>query len=92
MIATSCLAGSLVSVGLAVTEWAEYADRNGVGSLAILGMVIGALAGLTAVVVNEEKPPGWADRINLVAAWLGLIGFSGLFLLFGGLHGWMPNG
>jgi hypothetical protein len=48
LIAASCLAGSLVSVGLAVTEWVEYADHSGVGSLAIVGMVIGALTGVTA--------------------------------------------
>jgi hypothetical protein len=58
LIATACLAGGLVSVGLAVTEIAEYVNQNRVGSLAILGMIIGALAGLTALVMNDEKPPG----------------------------------
>jgi hypothetical protein len=89
--ATACLAGSLVSVGLAVTEWAAYADHNGVGILAILGMIIGALAGVTAG-MSVEKSHGWADRIKIVAVCLAFIGFSGLFLLYGGLHGWVPNG
>jgi tetratricopeptide (TPR) repeat protein len=91
LIATSCLAGSLVSVGLAVTEIAEYVKHNRVGNLAILGMVIGALAGITAVAVNEEKPPGWAGRINTVAAWLAGIGFFSLLFFYGGQHGWWTH-
>ncbi len=91
LIATSCLAGSLVSVGLAVTEWAAYADHNGVGILAILGMIIGAVAGLTAA-VSVEKPPVWADRIGIVAGGLALVGFVSLLLLYGGLHGWGTGG
>jgi hypothetical protein len=75
LIATACLAGSLVSAGLAVTEIAEYAHHNRVGSLAILGMAIGALAGLTAAVVNDVKPPGWGGRIKTVAVWLAGISF-----------------
>jgi hypothetical protein len=90
--ATSCLAGSLVSVGLAVTEIAEYVKHNRVGNLAILGMVIGALAGATAVAVNDEEPPGWAHRINTVAAWLAVIGVFSLLVLYGGQHGWTPDG
>jgi hypothetical protein len=58
LIATACLVGGLVSVALAATEIAEYAYYNRVGNLAILGMVIGALAELTAWVVSDEKPPG----------------------------------
>jgi DivIVA domain-containing protein len=86
--ATACLAGSLVSVGLAVTEIAEYAHYNRVGNLAILGMVIGALAGITAAAVNEQKPPGWAYRINIIAAGLALISVSTLAVFFLGQHGW----
>ena len=92
LIATACLAGGLVSVGLAATEIAEYANHNRIGNLAILGMVIGALAGLTAAAVNEEKPPGWAARINTVAVWLAVIGFSSLLLFFAGQHGWGEGG
>jgi hypothetical protein len=91
LCATSCLAGSLVSVGLAVTEWAAYADHSGVGILAILGMIIGGLAGLAAA-VSVEKPHGWADRIKIVAAWLALVGFVSLLFLYGGLHGWGSGG
>ena len=89
VIAASCLAGSLVSVGLAVTEWVEYADHDGVGSLAIVGIVIGALAGGTAM-ANVEKPLGWADRIKIVAAGLAFIGFSGLLFLYLGWHHGAP--
>ncbi len=92
LIATACLVGGLVSVGLAATEIAEYAHHNWVGSLAILGMIIGALAGLTTVAVNEEKPPGWARRINTVAAWLALIGFFWLLFFFMGQHGVVLKG
>ena len=91
LIATACLAGGLVSVGLAVTEIAEYAPHNGVDNLAILGMIIGALAGLTAAVVNDEKPPGWAGRINTVAVWLAVTGFSSLLFFYGGQHGWWTH-
>jgi hypothetical protein len=87
--ATACLAGSLVSVGLAVTEIAEYVNHNRVGNLAILGMVIGLLAGVAAMAVNDEKPPGWAYRINTVAAGLALISVSSLLVLYGGQHEWM---
>ena len=76
LIAAACLAGGLVSVGLAGTEIAEYVKHNRVGNLAILGMVIGVLAGATAAAVNDEKPHGWAGRIDTVAAWLALISFS----------------
>ena len=88
LIASACLAGGLVSVGLAVTEIAEDVKHNRVGNLAILGMVIGALAGITAVAVNDEKPPGRAYRINTVAAWLALIGFVSLLLFYAGQHKW----
>ena len=92
LIATIGLAGSLVSAGLAITEIAEYAHHDRVGNLTILGMVIGALAGLTAAVANDKKPSGWAYRINIVAAWLAGISFSCLLLFFLGQHGWMPEG
>jgi hypothetical protein len=90
LIATACLAGSLVSVGLAVTDIADY--PNGVGYLAILGVIVGALAGCTAA-ENIEKPPGWAARINTVAVWLAVIGVASLLLFFVGQHGWgVPEG
>ena len=92
LIATACLVGGLVSVGLAATEIAEYANPNPVGSLAILGMIIGALAGLTAVAANLDQPPGWANRINTVAAWLAGFGFFNLLIFYGGQHGWTPGG
>lgn len=92
LIATAGLVGGLVSVGLAATEIAEYAHHNRVGSLAILGMIIGALAGLTALAMNEEKPPGWANCINTVAAWLALIGFFSLLIFYTGQHGWWMSG
>ena len=92
LIATGCLAGSLASVGLAVTEIVEYAHHNRVGSLAILGMIIGALTGLTALVVNDEQPPGWAGRINAVAVGLALLGFFWLLFFFLAQHGWLPEG
>ena len=51
-------------------------------------MVIGALAGLTAAAVNDDmKPPGWAHRINTVAAWLAVIGGATLLFLYGALMG-----
>ncbi len=56
------------------------------------GAVIGALAGLTALAVNDEKPPGWANRINTVAAWLALIGFFSLLIFYTGQHGWWMGG
>ena len=86
LIATACLAGSLVSAGLAVTDIADY--PNGVGYLAILGVIAGAAGGVTATAANGEKPPGWAHRINIVAAWLALISVSTLVLFFIGQHGW----
>jgi hypothetical protein len=89
LIAASCLAGGLVSVGLAVTEWAEHLDHDGVGGLAILGMVIGVVAGLTAT-VSLEKPLGWADRIKIVAAGLAFIGLFSLFFLYDGWHHGAP--
>jgi len=92
LIAAACLAGGLVSVGLAGTEIAEYVKHNRVGNLAIPGMVIGVLAGATAAAVNDEKPHGWAGRINTVAAWLALISFFSLMVLYGGQHEWMRGG
>jgi DivIVA domain-containing protein len=92
LIATACLVGGLVSVGLAATEIAEYAHHNRVGSLAILGMIIGTLAGLTALAMNDEKPPRWANHINTVAAWLALIGFFLLLVFYTGQHGWWLSG
>jgi DivIVA domain-containing protein len=92
LIATACLAGGLVSVGLAATEIAEYAHHNRVGKLAILGMIIVALAGPAALVVNDDQPPGWAHRINTVAAWLAAIGVFTLLTFYGGQHGWTPEG
>ncbi len=91
-IATACLVGGLVSVGLATTEIAEYAHHNRVGSLAILGMIVGALAGLTTVAVSDEKPPRWANRINTVAALLAAIGFFTLLIFYTGQHGWWMGG
>jgi hypothetical protein len=91
LIATACLVGGLVSVGLAVTEIAEYAHHNRVGNLAILGMIIGALAGFTAAVANDEQPPGWAHRINTVAAGLALLGFFWLLFFYLGQHGWVAR-
>ena len=90
LIATACLAGSLVSAGLAVTDIADY--PNGVGYLAILGVIAGAAGGVTATAANGEKPPGWAYRINIVAAWLALISVSTLVLFFIGQHGWYGPG
>jgi hypothetical protein len=52
-------------------------------------MVIGLLAGATAMAVNDEKPPGWAYRINTVAAGLALISFFSLLVLYGGQHEWL---
>ena len=79
------LAGILVSAGLAVAELADYPD--GVGYLAILGVITGAVGGLAAVVVViEENPRGWVYRTNIVAAWLALIS------VFTGQHGWYGNG
>jgi DivIVA domain-containing protein len=88
LIATAGLIGGLVSIGLAATEIAEYAHHNPVGNLAILGMIIGALAGAAALAVNDEKPPGWAHRINTVAALLAAIGGFTLLIFYGGQHGW----
>lgn len=90
--ATACLASSLVSVGLAVTEITEYVNHHRVGNLAILGMVIGLLAAATAIAVNDEKLPGWAYRINTVAAGLALISLFSLLVLYGGQHEWFRTG
>ncbi len=87
LIVTACLAGSLLSAGLAVAEVADY-PGNGVGYLAILGIITGAAAGFTTISVTEEKPPGWAYRINIVAAWLALISVPTLVIFFTGQHGW----
>jgi DivIVA domain-containing protein len=92
LIAAACLVGGLVSVWLAVTEIAENANHDRVGNLVIPGMIIGALAGLTALAVNDGKPPGWANRINTVAALLAAIGFFSLLSLFLGQHGWVGEG
>ena len=89
-VATAGLVGGLVSGALAATEIVEYAHHNRVGNLAILGMIIGVIGGGAAAAVNDEKPPGWANRINTVAVWLVLIGFFSLLTLYGGQHGWMP--
>jgi DivIVA domain-containing protein len=45
LIATACLVGGLVSVGLAATQIAEYAHHNRVGNLAILASGIQLRAG-----------------------------------------------
>jgi DivIVA domain-containing protein len=93
LIASACLAGSLVSVGLAAAEWAEYARYNRVGNLALLGMVIGLLTLSAAAVVNDDmKPHRWAHRINTVAAALAVIGSVSLLILYGGTHAWMQGG
>jgi hypothetical protein len=86
LIVTACLAGSLVSVGLAVADIADY--PNGVGYLAILGAITGAVGGFTAMAANEAKLPGWAYPITVVAVWLALISVAILVLLFTGQHGW----
>ena len=92
LIATTGLVGGLVSVGLAAAEIAEYARHNRVDNVAILGLVIGGLAGSTALAMNEEKPPGWANYINTVAAWLAFIGFFSLLIFYTGQHGWWMSG
>ena len=89
--ATACLAGSLVSAGLAVAEIADY-PGNGVGNLAILGIITGAVGGIAAALANDEKPPRWAYRLNIVAAWLALISVATLVLFFTGQHGWYGDG
>jgi DivIVA domain-containing protein len=88
LTATACLVGSLVSVGLAAAEIAEYARHNRVDNLAILGLVIGGLAGMTALVNDNDKRLGSTHRINTVAVWLGFIGFFSLLFLYGGSHGY----
>ena len=90
LIATACLAGILVSTGLAVAEIADY--PNGIGYLAILGMITGAAGGLAAVVVTEEKPRGWVYCTHIVAGWLALISVTILMLFFTGQHGWYLKG
>jgi hypothetical protein len=90
LIVTACFAGILVSAGLAAAEIADY--PNGVGYLAILGMITGAVGGLAAVVVAEETPRGWVYLINIAAAWLALISVAILVLLFMGQHGWYGGG
>jgi DivIVA domain-containing protein len=92
LTATACLVGSLVSVGLAAAEIAEYARHNRVDNLAILGGVIGGLAGIMALVNDNDKRRGWAHRINTVAVLLGFIGLFGLLFLYGGIHGWDGGG
>jgi hypothetical protein len=90
LIAAACLAGSLVSAGLAVAELAEY--PSGVGNLAILGVIIGAVAGFKAAPVNEEKRSGWVYRVNVVAVGLATISVFTLVLFFIGQHGWYRPG
>jgi len=91
LIVPACLAaGILVSAGLAAAEIADY--PNGVGYLAIPGIITGAVAGLAAVGVNEEKPRGWVYGINVVAMWLALISVTTLVLFFTGQHGWYMKG
>jgi DivIVA domain-containing protein len=92
LTATACLVGSLVSVGLAAAEIAEYARHNRVDNLAILGLVIGGLAGSAALVNDNDKRLGWAHRISTVAVWLGFIGFFSLLFLYGGQRGWGDGG
>jgi hypothetical protein len=90
LIGTACLAGILVSAGLAVAEIADY--PNGVGYLTILGMITGATGGLAAVAANEKKPRGWVYRINVAAAWLALFSVVTLVVFFTGQHGWYGGG
>ena len=91
LIVPACLAaGILVSAGLAAAEIADY--PNGVGYLAIPGIITGAVGGLAAVGGNEEKPRGWVYGINVVAMWLALISVTTLVLFFTGQHGWYMKG
>ena len=92
LTATACLVGSVVSVGLAAAEIAEYARHNRVDNLALLGLVIGGLTGITVLVNDNDKRLGWAHRINTAAVWIGFIGFFGLLVLYGGTHGWDGGG
>lgn len=85
LIAVSCLAGSLVSAGLAVAEIANY--PHGAGNLDILGVITGLLGGAAAL-VDDWKPRGWASRINTLAAWLGFISAFILMNYLGTRHGW----
>jgi hypothetical protein len=85
LILTACLAGSLVSAGLAAADIADY--PNEVGYLAILGVITGAAGGFTAVRVSAEKLRGWAYPITVVTMGLALISVAILVLLFMGQYG-----
>lgn len=90
LILTACLAGSLVSAGLAVADIADY--PNEVGYLAILGVITGAAGGFTAVWVSAEKLRGWAYPITVVAMGLALISVAILVFLFMGQYGFTGCG
>jgi hypothetical protein len=90
LILTACLAGSLVSAGLAAADIADY--PNEVGYLAILGVMTGAAGGFTAVWVSGEKLRGWAYPLTVVAMGLALISVAILVLLFMGQYGFTGCG
>lgn len=90
LILTACLAGSLVSAGLAAADIADY--PNGVGFLVIPGVIAGVAGGLTAMGVNTEKLRGWAYPIAVVVIGLALIGVAILVLLFMGQYGFTGCG
>lgn len=90
LILAACLAGSLVSAGLAAADIADY--PNGVGYLAILGVITGAVGSFTTEAANEAKVPGWAYPITVVAMGLALISVAILVLLFMGQYGFTGCG
>lgn len=90
LILAACLAGSLVSAGLAAADIADY--PNGVGFLVIPGVIAGVAGGLTAMGVNTEKLRGWAYPIAVVVIGLALIGVAILVLLFMGQYGFTGCG
>jgi hypothetical protein len=92
LIATACLAGGLVSAGLAVTEIAEYVKHNRVDNLAILGMVIGGTRGSHGG-AGERREAAWMGRSHQHRR-SGACSYRLFSLLFfyGGQHGWWNHG